>query len=342
MTNLTSGRYFLFIVVCLLLIACEKPESGAIGSESGTHLPAGFPEIKYPEDNAYSKARWDLGKKLFYDKVLSADSTLNCGSCHKASLAFSDNIAFSKGVFGKEGTRNAPTLTNIALHPYLTREGGVPSLEMQVLVPIQEHNEFGFNIVKIAERLNSDSNYIRMSMLAYNRAPDPFVITRAIANFERTLVSGNSAYDKYTYLKDNTALSKNEIKGMKLFFSEKTNCFQCHGGYNFSDYAFENNGLYETYKDIGRMRLTGDPKDEALFKVPTLRNIYFTAPYMHDGSIETLMDVVEHYNSGGKNHPHKSKLIKPLNLNQTEKIQLVDFLNSLSDYEFISNEKHKP
>lgn len=308
---------------------------------SDFELPKGFPAISFPEDNAYTKARWELGKKLFYDNVLSIDRSINCGSCHKASLAFSDDVALSDGVKNRPGTRNAPTLANVAYHPYYTREGGVPTLEMQVLVPIQEHNEFAFNIVKAGERLATDSQYIAMSQEAYNRAPDFYVITRALANFERTLISGNSPFDKYFYQGHNEALNETEKAGMELFYSSKTNCSSCHSGFNFSNYAFENNGLYESYKDEGRMRLTNNEEDKALFKVPTLRNIVLTSPYMHDGSITTLGEVIEHYNQGGKQHNNKSELVKPLNLTEQEKEQLIAFLESLTDQQFITEVKFK-
>jgi cytochrome c peroxidase len=313
-----------------------------MASQSGDFsLPPGFPAISFPEDNAYTKARWKLGKKLFYDNVLSIDQSINCGSCHKASLAFSDDVALSDGVKNRPGTRNAPTLANVAYHPYYTREGGVPTLEMQVLVPIQEHNEFAFNIVKAGERLASDSQYVAMSKEAYNRAPDYYVITRALANFERTLISGNSPFDKYTYQHQNGALNATEKAGMELFYSERTNCSNCHSGFNFTNYAFENNGLYESYDDEGRMRLTNSADDEALFKVPTLRNITVTAPYMHDGSMTTLKAVIDHYNKGGKEHHNKNKFVKPLNLTEQEKEQLIAFLESLTDKQFITEEKIK-
>lgn len=329
------------LVTFFILYGCEKDNVNVASHSNNFELPKGFPAISFPEDNAYTKARWELGKKLFYDNILSIDNSISCGSCHKASLAFSDDIALSDGVKNRPGTRNAPTLANVAYHPYYTREGGVPTLEMQVLVPIQEHNEFAFNIVKAGERLAMDSQYVAMSKEAYNRVPDYYVITRAIANFERTLISGNSSYDKYTYQSQNGALNETEKAGMELFYSERTNCSSCHSGFNFSNYAFENNGLYESYKDEGRMRLTNKAKDEALFKVPTLRNIALTAPYMHDGSIMTLNEVIEHYNQGGKQHKHKSKLIKPLNLTEQEKRQLVVFLESLTDQQFITEVKFK-
>ena len=174
----------------------------------------------------------------------------------RQGLAFSDHTPVSFGVEDRLGTRNAPSLANVAYQPYFLREGGVPTLEMQVLVPIQEHNEFDFNIVLLAERLNDDTSYVKMAMNAYNRAPDAFVITRAIACFERSLLSGNSPYDQYIKNNNTNAMTDAQIRGMNLFFSDRTNCSTCHSGFNFTNYAFENNGLYIQYADIGRMRLT--------------------------------------------------------------------------------------
>jgi cytochrome c peroxidase len=237
----------------------------------------------------------------------------------------------------RPGTRNSPSLTNIGYHPYFTREGGVPTLEMQVLVPIQEHNEFDFNIVLIAERLQEDSTYVKMARDAYDRPPDHFVITRALACFERSLISGYSRYDQFIHYDRTSVLSDSEIRGMNLFFSQKTNCISCHGGTNFTNYTFENNGLYESYNDPGRFRFTGDSTDLARFKVPGLRNIAVTAPYMHDGSLATLSEVIEHYNKGGRPHVNKSDLIRPLDLTSQEKIDLVNFLKSLTDESFLTN-----
>lgn len=300
-------------------------------------IPKGFDPFDVPDDNLFTQERWELGKKLFYDPVMSLDSTISCSSCHQAELAFSDDVSFSLGVEDRLGTRNSPSLANVAYHPYYTREGGVPTLEMQILVPIQEHNEFDFNIVLLAERLTRDSTYVSMSKRAYDREPDAFVITRALANFERSLLSGYSPYDQFENYGDMTALTNSEINGMSLFFSERTNCSACHSGFNFTNYSFENNGLYEEYPDVGRFRLTGEEEDIAKFKVPSLRNVELTAPYMHDGSILTLEELIEHYNTGGKNHPHKSSLIKPLNLTDTEKKELVLFLKALTDMSFIHN-----
>ena len=178
-----------------------------------------------------------------------------------------------------------------------------------------------------------------MSFNAYEREVDGFVITRALSTFQRTMVSGNSAYDKYIYQGNQSALNSSEKRGMELFLSSRTNCSSCHGGFNFTNYSFENNGLDSIYADNGRFRLTNDSADEALFKVPSLRNVGLTAPYMHDGHFSTLAEVVEHYNSGGENHKNKSSLIQPLTLSQAEKDELLAFLNSLTDYSFINDLK---
>jgi cytochrome c peroxidase len=239
------------------------------------------------------------------------------------------------------GTSNSPTLANVAYHPYYTRAGGVPTLEMQILVPIQEHNEFNTNMVDVIEKLKPNGMYQAMAQTAYNRELDAFVITRAIATFERSLISGNSRFDDFFYKGIENALNESERRGFKLFTSNKTNCSSCHSGFNFTNYTFENNGLYVNYADSGRMRLTQLPQDRAKFKVPTLRNIALTAPYMHNGSFNTLTDVLEHYNTGGQNHINKSVLIKPLTLTTQEKQDLINFLHSLTDMKFIQNKNFK-
>ncbi len=331
---------------CLLALSCwacaEQDELAIDTFPALMAVPAGFPAIEVPEDNAFSPERWALGKRLFYDPVMSVDSTVSCASCHRPNLAFSDNRAMSPGVAGRPGVRNSPSLANVAYQPYFTREGGVPTLEMQILVPIQEHNEFDFNIVLLAERLAQDASYVEQAAAAYGRQPDPFVITRALACFERSLLSGNSPFDQFEYQNRKTALSREALRGMDLFYSDRTNCSVCHSGFNFSNYAFENNGLYDVYADPGRFRLTGDTSDMALFKVPGLRNVAVTGPYMHDGTFERLMDVIEHYNQGGKAHPHRSPLIRPLQLTEQEKADLVQFLEALTDESFIKNPLFEP
>lgn len=331
-------RWCYIFIVFLVIMACQKEEIIApLYFPALMEVPLGFPAVEFPEGNEFTEARWALGKKLFFDPIMSRDSSLSCASCHFPHLAFSDSVAFSLGVAHQIGTRNTPSLANVAYHPYFTREGGVPTLETQVLVPIQEHNEFDFNIVLISERLVEDSSYVAMSEAAYNRPPDHFVITRSIACFERSLLSGNSPYDQFTQQGNIDALSEDAQKGMVLFFSDRTHCADCHSDFNFTNYAFANNGLYEEYADTGRLRLTGLEADRAMFKVPSLRNVALTAPYMHDGSMQTLEEVIDHYKTGGKNHPNKSPIIQPLDLTDAEKNELLEFLNALTDASFIQN-----
>ncbi|MFN0013813.1 MAG: cytochrome-c peroxidase, partial [Saprospiraceae bacterium] len=290
-----------------------------------------------PPDNALTRSRVALGKRLFFDPALSRDSTVACATCHHPHLAFADSLSTSPGIEGRAGARNSPTLANVGYQHNLLREGGVPTLEMQVLVPIQEHNEFDFNILEIAERLGRMPDYVTMARQAYGREPDAFVITRAIAAFERTLLSGNSPFDQWFFQKKTTALSAAAKRGYDLFQSEKTGCGKCHAGFLFTNEQFANNGLYETYSDPGRLLLTGLESDRAVFKIPTLRNVAVTAPYMHDGSLHTLEGVLDHYQSGGKNHPNKSPLIRQLALTSAERTDLLAFLNSLTDEDFLTN-----
>ena len=334
-------RWLGIIPLAVCLLSCEKdPEIIDTPTEaqlmaSLTEAPNGFPEIPFPEENPFSIEKWKLGKRLFFDPLLSRDRSISCASCHQPSLAFADDAAVSPGVENKLGERNSPSLANVAYLPYYTREGGVPTLEMQILVPIQEHAEFDFDILQISDRLVADSSYVKMSQAAFERDPDAYVITRALSTFERTLISGSSEYDMQ--LEGSAALSPSARSGMELFFSDRTSCSSCHVGFNFTNNAFENNGLYAEYPDVGRYRLTLDSVDLARFKVPSLRNAGLTAPYMHDGSLSTLQEVVEHYNKGGESHFNKSTLIRPLGLTQTEVGALVSFLESLTDPSFTQN-----
>ncbi len=329
-----------FTVLCVigtLLLACKK-DTPTIEDDSYTlAIPIGFPTPSIPEDNQLTKSRIALGKKLFFDTSLSRDSSVSCASCHKPSLAFADDEAFSLGVENRLGVRNSVSLANVAYQENLLREGGVPTLEQQVLVPIQDHNEFDFNMVLLVERLSKDSVYVTLSQQAYDREMSAFVISRALAAFQRTLLSGNSPYDQYFFQNQSNALNESEIRGLNLFNSDALNCSKCHSDFNFTNEDFTNNGLYEIYADSGRIRLTGLEEDRGIFKVPSLRNVALTAPYMHDGSMNTLEEIIVHYQSGGKNHENKSPLIQGFTITDSEKEDLVNFLKSLTDQEFIQN-----
>lgn len=286
--------------------------------------------MQFPSDNEYTYHRYLLGRNLFFNPILSKDSSISCASCHIPSKAFSGGQQVNEGVGGLKGNRNAPGLLNVGYAPYFNFDGGVPSLEMQVLVPIQEEHEFNTNILTIAEKLNQDTAIVSLSYLAYNRPVDAFVITRALGVFQRTLISNNSRYDQF--LNGNSSvLSLQEVKGKELFFSPELNCGACHSGPLFTSFSFENNGIYKDYEDAGRYRITGQDDDWGKFKVPTLRNIALTSPYMHDGSFNSLEEVLAHYNSGGHANENKNSSIQPLNLSIAEQEAVVAFLKTLTD-----------
>lgn len=294
-------------------------------------LPPGAPMPPIPAAEPLTRASVSLGKALFFDTRLSRDGTVSCGSCHLPAHAFSDTVALSTGVDGNSGMRNAPTLGNVAYHPYLFRDGGVPNLEMQVLAPVLDPMEMDHTMHEAAQRLAQDGSYQHLSQLAYGRDLDPYVITRAIAAYERTLISGWSRFDRFYYQGDIGAMTESERHGWDLFRSDTLNCMACHNGFDLSDHSFQNIGQYLEYTDIGRERITLDPADAGKFKVPTLRNIALTAPYMHDGAMATLGEVIDHFASGGLPHANRSPLLPNFVLNEQEKEDLIAFLYALTD-----------
>lgn len=299
-------------------------------------IPDYFPAIVYPEDNFPNAAKIALGKKLFFDPILSRDYSISCSSCHHTALAFSDGRKVSRGVGNGLGFRNSMSLANVAYQELFFRDGGVPSLEMQILAPFDSDVEFNLPIASAAERLDSNAEYSALFQEAFGRNPDAFGLVRAIAAYERTLISANSSFDAYFYQSVDSAISEEAKRGFALFSSQKLACASCHSGFNFTDNSFQNNGLKPEYSvDLGRARVTIKAEDVGKFKVPTLRNIALTAPYMHDGSIATLEDVISHYESGGHGHPNQSSLIQGFELEEDERQALLAFLHSLSDSEFI-------
>ena len=335
-------KYSILFGLILLVWACQKDENKLNNKdEYFLKVPIGFPDPNIPDDNKLTRSRIALGKQIFYDPILSKDSSRSCGSCHNQYLAFADSSDVSFGIEQRAGTRNSPSIANVAYQKALLREGGVPTLEMQVLVPIQDHNEFNYNMLLIVDRMKRIPAYVEAAQKAYNREIDPFVITRSIAAFERTLLSGNSPFDQWFYQKKNSAVEENVKRGYSLFTNERLNCIKCHNGFMFTDQSFTNNGLYIDYPDSGRIRLTGLEVDRAVFKVPSLRNVGLTAPYMHDGRLKSLDAVIDHYQTGGKAHPNKNIFIKPFMLSTQERLDLLAFLNSLTDLEFIKNPEFK-
>lgn len=328
-------RVSIFVWSALFFVfGCTKDEPVPYEQQ----IPSWFPAMEIPSENQLTSARIELGRKLFYEPLLSSDSAVSCGKCHQLSKGLTDGLPISIGVDDAMGLRNAPTLTNIGYSPRFFHDGGVETLELQSQQPIFSVEEMNFTIAGFLERIAEDEEYRHMFREAYNREPDAFGISRAIASFERTFISGNSRFDQYEYQGKKNALNESEIRGRKLFFSSETGCSSCHVPPLFTNYEYENIGLYVSYADSGRARISHLEEDKGKFKVPTLRNIELTAPYMHNGSMQTLEEVVAHFNGGGVGHPNQSEKIKPLNLTNQEQSDLEAFLKSLTDSAFIANE----
>jgi cytochrome c peroxidase len=323
-----------------LLQSCEKaslPTWDIYDLPYELDLPQGFPEMPIPAGNELTVKRVELGKILFHDKRLSRDNSISCASCHLQELAFAEGLITSIGVDGAIGPRNSPSLANVGYIDSIFWDGGVPTLELQILAPIHNALEMDSHIQDVLDKLGADIEILRLSKIAYDRELDMYVITRAISAFERTLISGNSRFDQYAYQGQENALSPSEFAGWELFNSTETQCASCHSGFNFTNNTFQNIGLYEDYEDAGRERVSLNPADNGKFRVPSLRNVGLTAPYMHDGSLATLEEVIDFFNEGGHMHANKNALVHPLNLDETQKGYLIDFLETLTDEEFIYN-----
>lgn len=293
-------------------------------------LPPGFSAPVSPPENELTQERVALGRALFYDPVLSRDSSIACASCHHLSEGLADHHPVSVGIQGRTGFRNAPTLLNVAYHPYFFAEGGSPSLEFQVLGPLENEDEMGFNGAELDQKIRRHPIYGPWAQRAYGRDMGIYVVVRALAAFERTLISADSPWDRYQR-GDSAALTPAARRGWDLFQSERLGCRSCHEGLNFTDYSFKSNGLYADSPDAGRHRITLDSADLGTFKVPTLRQVALTWPYMHDGSLPNLSAVIEHYDRGGNGHPNQDPRIRRLGLTESEKKDLLAFLHALTD-----------
>jgi cytochrome c peroxidase len=283
-----------------------------------------------------------LGEKLFFDPILSKDSTISCASCHNPLLAFADSLVISKGVSGKTGKRNAPSVMNMASRSEFFYDGRAKSLRDQVHFPIQDPLEMDLNMEQAVERVKNNSNYKLLFQKIYFETPNEKNIADAIATFEESLETSNTEFDAWMMDKPNS-MSESAIRGRKVFMSDKAKCFDCHFSPDFTGDEFKNIGLYDEvrYKDKGRYEATGDKNDLGKFKVPGLRNVAVTAPYMHDGSFKTIEDVIEYYDNPYKfvNNPINmdTLLLKPILFTPEEKKDLIAFLNSLTDRQFIKN-----
>ncbi|TBN03289.1 cytochrome-c peroxidase [Hyunsoonleella flava] len=300
-----------------------------------------------PNDNAQTLEGIALGKKLFFDPMLSGNNTQACADCHAPQNAFSDAARFSDGIDGSLGKRNSMPLFNLAWNydEKFFWDGNTFSLEHQAFVPVTDPLEMKSSWSDVTQKLQNHQEYPSLFEQAFGTSEiDSTLVTKAIAQFERTLISANSKFDKF--LLGETELTPEETNGFNVFMDEaRGDCFHCHGSDKnplWTDNAFHNNGLDETFTDLGLGAVTGDPADNGKFRTPSLRNLAFTAPYMHDGRFSTLEDVINHYSEGLKSSPTIDPLMKKVaqggvGLTEKDKADLKAFLLTLTDYDFINN-----
>ena len=367
------------LAAALVMLAVGCGGTGSSNPSSSTYaweLPPGFPPPVVPDDNPMTDAKVELGRRLFFDPRLSRNGTQSCGSCHKQELAFTDGLTVSVGSTGESHPRNSPSIANSAYRPALTWANPLmTSFEHQALVPMfgERPVELGFvgGEDELIARLANDADTLARFEAAFpDQADEPVsiaTITRALGSFERTVITGRSAYDRAVYGGEPAALSDSARRGMDLFFGGRLECDHCHGSLDFSgpihregktdDPAkFENNGLYDldghgAYPpdNPGILAVTTNPEDMGRFRPPSLRNVALTAPYMHDGSMATLGEVVDHYKRGGRRiesgpyagdgarSPLKSPLVSGFSMAPSEKADLIAFLEALSDPELLTD-----
>jgi len=287
-------------------------------------------DIEYPDDEPHSQRGIELGKVLFFDTRLSVNKRQSCASCHNPDLGFSDGLVTSIGAMGEKVTRNSPHLYNLAWSSSLFWDGRSSTLEEQALGPISAKGEMNLPLEELVPRLNAVPFYQTEFNAVYGEGGITLAnIAYALAAFERTIISDNSPYDQYI-AGDKNSLSPAAIRGLALF-EGKANCIKCHDGANFTDDSFHNIGVSPVNEDNGRAAVFDSKELAGAFKTPGLRNTLLTAPYMHNGSIASLEEVVRFYSVGGEHKENISALIKPLNLSEKEIVDLVAFLGSLTD-----------
>lgn len=333
-----SKSYSILTIVLLAITwaACkrESPEASY-----NFDYPKGFPKPKY--EFPFNPKHYELGRKLFYDPILSVDNSISCGSCHQQFAAFAQvDHPLSHGVNGQFGKRNAPALFNLAWQPTFMWDGGINHIELQPLGPITNPVEMGLTLQSLPAKLNADATYKALFNDAFgtNEITD-YHILKAFAQFLGSIYSANSPYDQYIQGQTN-ALDNDEKQGLAIFTAH---CASCHKAPLFTDYSFSNNGLDLTFNDKGRYLITQNDTDMGKFKVPSLRNINLSGPYMHDGRFTTLEQVIDHYTTSLKVTETTDNRINPaINLSVLEKQQLIKFLKTLTDEEFTTNPLYAP
>jgi cytochrome c peroxidase len=340
-----KGRHLQFIAFVSLVfsIGCKdaQPEEAPAPTPYTYVAPEGFPPFFDPADNPTTLEGIALGRKLFYDPILSGDNTQACADCHRQENAFTDPRPFSIGIDGIAGHRNSMSLINIAFQHRLFWDGRAHGLEEQALFPIKDPIEMHESLPNAVSEIQALPEYREMFWSAFGtRNVDSILIAKALAQFERTLNSVNSRYDRWKLGLEN--LEKSEISGMNLFMDPATGgCAQCHSfGALFSDYLFRNNGKDSIVTDLGRFAFSGLPQDIGAVKTPSMRNVEYTAPYMLDGRFATLEEVLEFYNTGFKLGPSTDPFMFTLvkgRLSEQDKSDIIAFLKTLSEPEILTN-----
>jgi len=346
----------IFLLVAVIL-SCRKDKVGYIASPYQLEIPSHFPDMIIPDDNPMTVEGVALGRKLFYEEMLSGDNTMSCASCHAPANSFTDPNQFSTGIDGIKGTRNSMALINLGWQKFFFWDGRAGSLEQQILGPVPNPIEMHQSWKDAVGKLNQDVNYRNLFFKAFGEPSiDSLKVTKAIAQFIRTMISGESKYDVMYKFENSLPLSSNdqailptvtaeEWAGYDLFKSlNGADCLHCHSGVLMHINKFSNNGMDATFSDPGRGGITGNPNDMGRFKIPTLRNIALTAPYMHDGRFSTLDQVIDHYSTDLVSSPTIDPLMEHLatagvQLDAQERDLLKKFLMTLTDYNFVNNPK---
>lgn len=340
--------FYLVFISMLLLVSCRDPKPVKPTEEPYTptpvvlEVPYLFPKMDIPVDNPLTQEGIFLGRKLFYEPLLSGDGTQSCASCHVQNTAFTDPEKFSTGIDGLLGTRNAMPLINVGWMNMLFWDGRASGLEDQAIFPVEDPLEMHADWKNVVEKLKNHSDYPELFRKAFKTSGvTKERVTKALAQFERTLISKNSKTDDVAVIGGGVFYTDLEQEGFDLFNSERGDCFHCHSGILFTDNLFHNNGLDENHDaDKGLFRVTNNVADIGKFKTPTLRNVAFTAPYMHDGRFETLDEVLQFYGEGVK----VSSTLDPLmshqggiNMTSHEQKAIKAYLLTLSDTTFLNN-----
>ncbi|MFN0085053.1 MAG: cytochrome-c peroxidase [Blastocatellia bacterium] len=340
------GKRIGFILfVGVIAVSCgtrarEEAPARPVGEAVSIPAPPGLPPAPIPEGNPPTAEAIALGRRLFYEQRLSSDETLSCAGCHRPDAFFADGLAVAKGVAGQLGPRNTPTVLNAAYSAAQFWDGRAASLEKQAGDPIANPKEMNLPHEVCLSRLEADEGYREDFARVFGPGPVTMEkVGKAIASFERTLLSGNSPFDRYRYGGEKTAMSAAAIRGLGIFTDRgRGNCAACHivGGTFalFTDGRFHNLGAgmdsNGELKDLGRFEQTRAEADRGAFRTPSLRNVARTAPYMHDGSLKTLKDVIDFYIGGGSSNPQLDPEIRPLALSARDRDDLLAFLESLT------------